>query len=315
MPAETITIQASNNPAQHPLPSLDQQNSGIWRIRFEAMASPCEILLEAPKLSRNAVISLAKKAVEETWRIEEKYSRYRPGNIVHRINGAQGSAIKVDAETQLLLDYAEQCFTLSQGLFDISSGPLRKLWRFQGEASKPPTKAAIQEILECVGWQKVRWQAPYFSLPNGGEIDFGGVVKEYAVDRVAAQLQAQAPRKCFALVNFGGDICCVGSEKKKNPWRVGLESSSEIFQIAQGGLATSGDTYRFLTIEGKKYSHLLNPLTGWPVDHAPQTVTVAAPSCTLAGMLASFAMLQGANAEAYLSEQVVQHYWVQRTSS
>ncbi len=117
------------------------------------------------------------------------------------------------------------------------------------------------------------------------------------------------------LVDFGGDIA-VSRPREPHPWRVGIEAAtSEAHQptiaLTAGGVATSGDSHRFLLRDGVRYSHILDPRTGWPVAHAPRAMTVFAQSCTQAGMMATLASLQGADAKAFLGALGAM-YWIQR---
>ena len=280
---------------------------GYWMGAFRAMASPCQFLSRADEPTARKQL---RAAANEAWRIEAKYSRYRTGNIVDRINTANGRPVDVDEETAGLLDFASELHRLSGGRFDISSGVLREVWRFDG-SNRVPAAADVARVLQRVGWDKVAWERPWLSLAPAMQIDLGGIGKEYAVDR-AAQLAAAVDR-APCLVNFGGDIAAVGSTPGMEPWRVGIESidaaePGKRIALARGGLATSGDARRFLLKDGVRYGHLLDPRTGWPVTGAPRSVTVAADTCTQAGMLSSLAMLMGHDAEAFLDRQRVR-YW------
>jgi thiamine biosynthesis lipoprotein len=190
---------------------------------------------------------------------------------------------------------------------------LRRAWRFDG-SDRVPSQAAVAALLARVGWHKVRWRSPELTLLPGMEIDLGGIGKEYAVDR-AAGLVRPLSEQC--LINFGGDLLAVGPQDGNRPWRVGIESlagdgaAAKQIDLRVGALATSGDARRFLHKDGKRYSHILDPTTGWPVVGAPRSVTVAAPSCTEAGMLATLALLRGRDAEAFLAAEAVQ-YWALR---
>jgi len=282
--------------------------------RFDAMASPCEILIESD--DRDEALRLAEMAASEAWRIEDKFSRYLPGNIVGQINTARGDAITVDDETASLFDFADTLHTLSNGRFDITSGVLREVWRFDG-GDRLPDPRAVEDVLQRVGWHKVTWQRPVLTLQPGMEIDLGGIGKEYAVDRVAGTLRAAAA--CSALVNFGGDLAVTRAPRERRAWRVGIEPvtpankrrDETVLEIATGALATSGDSRRFLLKDGVRYSHILDPRSGWPVEGAPRSVTVAADTCTEAGMLSTLAMLEGYTAEAFLDGEKVK-YWSRR---
>lgn len=285
------------------------EGQGYWSAQFQAMGSPCEILLEID--DQATARKLGWMAAQEVWRIEEKYSRYRTGNIVHRINHSHGRPVEVDEETAFLLDYAEQCYQLSDGLFDITSGLLRKAWHFDG-GSTLPSLQQIDTLLTHIGWQRLQWCRPYLQLTEGMEIDLGGIGKEYAVDRCALLLKQQCPASF--VINLGGDLYIAALRRNGQPWKVGLEPTAKqsvtALQIEQGAIATSGDTRRFLIKDGVRYGHILNPRTGWPPPDAPSTVTVVAPTCLEAGIFATLAMLQGREAEAFLKEQDL-HYRVQ----
>jgi thiamine biosynthesis lipoprotein len=286
-----------------------QRRPDGWLAAFTAMASPCEVLLDVD--DRDEAASLGELAAAEAARIERHLSRYRDDNIIHAINHAAGRPVLVDDETAGLLDFADQCWRLSEGRFDVTSGVLRRVWRFDG-SDRVPSRAAVKELLPLVGWDKVTWARPSLTLPAGMEIDLGGLGKEYAVDR-AAQLVSMRTRAAV-LVNFGGDLRALGARRDGRPWRVGVESPDAAvaaldLELAQGALATSGDARRFLLKDGVRYPHILNPRTGWPVLDAPRSVTVLADACTEAGLLATLAMLQGRMARGFLAEQGVK-YWV-----
>lgn len=136
------------------------------------------------------------------------------------------------------------------------------------------------------------------------EIDLGGIGKEYAVDLVVAKVVAE--NRVPVLVNFGGDLRVSGPRADGARWRVAIELVANererdgVLEIADGALATSGDARRFLLKDGVRYSHILDPRTGWPVCDPPRSITVAAPTCLEAGILATMAMLQGREAETFL---------------
>jgi thiamine biosynthesis lipoprotein len=281
---------------------------GIHAATFAAMASPCEVLVDTRDAATAREIGL--QAEIEALRIEAKFSRYLQDSVVSRIHRAQGLPVSVDAETALLIDFAQQCHALSGGLFDITSGVLRRAWTFDG-SDRLPAPAAVQALLPLVGFHRLQWDAPTLRLPAGMELDFGGIGKEYAVDRVLGLLTQRFDLPM--LVNFGGDLCA-NRGPRGQPWQIGIErpeatdEAALVLDLAQGALATSGDARRYLLREGRRYGHILDPTTGWPVTDAPRSVTVAAPTCMEAGMLATFSLLQGAGAREFLAAQGVA-YW------
>lgn len=281
----------------------------LWKARFTAMASPCEVMVETDARARAA--GLGAIAAREAWRIEAAFSRYRKDSVVGCINASAGATVEVTAETADLLDFADQCHQLSDGLFDITSGVLRRIWQF-GPGAMPPSPDQVTEILSLIGWHRVEWCRPRMTLPKGMEVDLGGIGKEYAVDRAFALLEERTDLPF--LVNLGGDLRANRARSRGTPWTAGIEHPEETrtavstLAVGRGALATSGDVRRSFVHEGKVYGHILHPHTGWPVHGAPRSVTVAAPTCTQAGVLSTLAMLHGAGAEAFLDAQEVP-YW------
>ena len=276
--------------------------------RFQAMASPCECLVESfnRKLANQIIESVAKEA----FRIEHKFSRYRDDNLCSQINRSNGRAVTIDAETYELLVFADNCYQLSDGLFDLTSGILRKAWKFTPDAPIP-TQDAIDILLPYIGWPKVKFDKKQITLPQEMEVDFGGIGKEYAVDK-AAQIASEISPKTSVVVNFGGDLRVTNKPKRKPQWQIGVDSHlanlTKTVAISVGAVCTSGDTERYILHQGKRYSHILNPKTGWPIENAPKTITVISDHCLQAGILATLAMLQGQSAEEFLTSNQVKYY-------
>ena len=278
-----------------------------FRGTFYALGCPCELLIADVTAEESE--RLLSVVAEEAWRIEAKFSRYLDGNIVDRINS--GKETLVDDETADLLDFAATLHETTSGRFDITSGVLRKVWTFDG-GTYAPSDRDVQSTLPAVGWHRVTWDRPVIRLRRGMQIDFGGIGKEYAVDRAASLIDHFG---AAFLINFGGDIFANRAPRDSSGWRVGIDalaeaatSGSKTLFLKNGGVATSGDTRRFVTFNGIRYGHILDPRTGWPVAGAPQSVTVAADSCTQAGMLATLSILQGEAAETFLEQQNVR-FW------
>ncbi len=283
-----------------------ERRDSLYAGCFAAMACDCEILVD----SDDAALAerLIRLGVDECRRIERKFSRYRDDNIVHAIHQAAGQRLRVDDETADLLDFAERCWQISEGRFDITSGILRRAWRFDGNSPLPAAET-VEALLPHIGWDRLQWQRPWLRLPEGMEIDFGGIGKEYAVDRVLALLDREAGLPL--LVNFGGDLACNGPQRDDRHWLIGIGhpdvsgQAVETWQLQRGALATSGDAHRCIINQGIRYGHVLDPTTGWPAPGAPRSVTVAAPRCLDAGILSTLALLQGQQAQAFLEAQQV----------
>lgn len=259
------------------------------------MGGPCAVQVYAPDAGQ------ARRAMQaaqvEVLRIETKYSRYRADSVVSRINAAAGAGkgIEVDEETAALLDYAAAAYEQSDGLFDITSGVLRRAWDFK--AKRLPSDAQLAALLPLVGWSQVEWQRPRVRLSRAGmEIDFGGFGKEYAADRAAAVLLALGVK--HGLVELGGDIRIVGPHPDGSPWRIGVRHPRRpaepiaTLELHQGAIASSGDYERFFEHGGKRYCHILDPRSGWPVQSFAG-VSVLAEQCLIAGTATTVGILRG----------------------
>jgi len=230
---------------------------------------------------------------------------------INRIAGASGS-IQVDEETAGLLNYAETCHEQSDGLFDITSGILRCAWRF--DRGELPDQALIDSLLDKIGWHKLRWRNPVLEFTVAGmEIDFGGVVKEYAADRAAALCWNEGVR--HGMVNLGGDIKIIGPRGDLSPWRIGIRhprKKNTLIQpllLSEGALASSGDYERCIEIGGIRYGHVLNPKTGWPVRYLA-SVSVVADFCVVAGSASTIAMLKEDQGPCWLERLGLPNLWV-----
>ncbi len=293
-----------------------QPRDAGFLISFHAMASPCEVLIETE--NETLAKKLGEIAAQEAWRIEDKFSRYQQHSVCGQLNANAGKPCTLDSETYQLLKFADNCYQMSEGLFDITSGILRKAWLFDGSDNIPQQKQ-INALLPFIGWHKTILTKNSFTMLQGMEIDFGGLGKEYAVDRSLQLINQQTDLP--VLINFGGDLAVNKARivnNKPQAWQIGIDHPSfnkqqVVVAISQGAIATSGDANRFLLKQGKRYSHILNVKTGWPVENPPAAITVAAPQCIQAGFLATLALLQGINAEQFLQAQAIK-YWAIRNS-
>jgi len=288
-------------------------SSQVYSFKFKAMGSPCEIRLYSDsKKSADKTISAA---VEEVQRLEKKYSRFLKNNFMYKLNAVaqQGGGFDIDPETYQLFVLADQCWQQSEGLFDITSGVLRKIWKF--DKNILPDEASIQAVLESVGWNNVELSkhAIKFLKPNM-ELDFGGIVKEYAVDRAAMICRQHGVLS--GMVDLGGDVFILGPQPDGQAWKIFVqhprnkEEFIASFEVFQGGLASSGDYERFIEIEGQRYCHIFSPKTGWPIKQGLASVSVQAEHCVLAGTIASIAMLKEDQAKAWLKDLGVEHVWM-----
>jgi len=279
-------------------------NLSLHQHQFHAMGSPCALHLYIAAQQEAAPIIEAVQA--EVVRLEQKYSRYRADSLASRIMAvaAQGGSLELDAETAALLDYAAIAWEQSEGLFDITSGVLRRAWDFS--AATIPSPQQIAALLPLIGWQRLQWHNPVLSFPQAGmEVDFGGYVKEYAADCAAAV--AQQIGVAHGLIELGGDIRVIGPHPDGRPWQVGVRHPRQVGQVlatasvSQGAVTSSGDYERAIVYQGKRYGHILDPRNGWPVSGL-MAVSVQAEHCLLAGTACTVAMLKGERGPQWLDQ-------------
>lgn len=257
------------------------------------MGCPCELRFHAD--TAEAFSRAVDRCVGEITRFDRKYSRYLPDSLTSAINRAAGhEPVAIDRETAAILRYAAVCHEQSDGVFDITAGAFRRVWHPSRKSL--PTQHELDACIAKVGWDKVRYSDRQVHLPVPGmELDFGGVVKEYAADAAAVVARRAGIR--HGLVNLGGDICIVGPQPDGDPWPIGIvhpgrtDSAIAMLPLTEGALTTSGGYERFVEIEGRRYSHLIDPRNGWPVEGL-LSVTVVADQAIVAGSIASIAALQ-----------------------
>jgi thiamine biosynthesis lipoprotein len=283
-----------------------------YNYSFPAMGSDCRVTLYAD--DEHTADHAADAVMAEVWRIERKYSRYADDSVLSAINraGLAGGRVEVDSETAGLLDYAFAAHRQSGGLFDVSCGALARVWDFSRAVL--PAQSAIAAILPLVGLDKLNWSPPRLEFLRAGmALDFGGIGKEYAVDRAADICLALGIRS--GMIDFGGDIRVLGPHPDGAPWRIGVrhprmpEVSLGTIEVMSGALATSGDYERYIEVAGRRYCHILNPVSGWPAAGFC-SVTVLAEQCLLAGTLATIAMLKEESGKQWLIDSGFRHLWI-----
>ena len=238
--------------------------------------------------------------------LNARLSDYQPESELSRLSAQAGSgrAVPVSEDLWTVLTTAREVAAASEGAFDISIGPLSKLWRRAFRRQTFPQADRLAEARRTVGYQwiellpgqrRVRLQQPDMRL------DAGGIAKGYAVDEAMAALRTHGIDR--ALVDGGGDLLAAGPPPGSPGWRISLKTAGEtgalrdsVVLLHNGALATSGDTYRYLEWEGRRYSHIVDPRSGLGVDHRA-LVSVQCPSCTLADALASALSVIGPDGE------------------
>ena len=269
----------------------------IQWLQFAAMGSPCAIgYVPEPN---NDPHGFESEVVQWIRNFETRYSRYCPTSLISRINSQSGESwVDVDPETEAVFAMVDQAYQITEGIFDPSALPLIQMWDYKKNHDSMPNDNEVNRARHLVGWNRFERRSGSVRLPEKGMgIDVGGICKEYAVDRVVEIAVQRGFSK--VIVDFGQDIRVHSETPECEDWRIGLEnpfktgSSWVTLAIKSGAVATSGSYYRNFTIEGKKFSHILDPRTGRPAESQCCSVTVVAPSCCFAGVLSTAAFILG----------------------
>jgi FAD:protein FMN transferase len=270
----------------------------LRKLQFPALGTRCEVQYAAPGGDAQAA-AFERATISWVNAFEAKFSRFRADSVISRINEAAGREwVDVDAEVEGLLKLCDTLHFMTQGVLDPTALPLIALWNYQAETPRIPTKEEIASARNLVGWKKVQRAPGKVFLPERGmALDFGGFGKEYAVD-VTAQIVAEHGITS-ALVDFGHDLRAVGAPPGRPAWHIGLEdpqnpgTSAGSVGLVGKGIASSGDYIRRFVVDGKRYGHIIDPRTGWPVANGTLQATVIAATCLQAGVLSTTAFVLG----------------------
>jgi len=227
--------------------------------------------------------------------LSQIFSDYDTTSEVNKINASAGlTPIKVSPAMLDLLLLSKQAYHKSIGAYDITIGPLSLLWRKARKKQEFPTKAAIESARHLMGFNQVQIdseKAIIFLPKKGMRLDFGGIAKGYIAQWVIDYLKSIGIKE--ALADAGGDISMSGAPLSSKGWLVGVnvpETADDLLskklELTSISVATSGDVYQFIENEGVKYSHIINPITGYGVTSL-RNVTVIAPLGATADWLAT----------------------------
>lgn len=279
--------------------------AGLQELYKEArliMGTYAEVSLYAPNKEVSA--EAIKAAFAEMERLDRLMSNYKPDSELSKVNrGAGKGPVNCEGELLQIIEKSLYYSGLTQGAFEITVEPLVNLWGFYDGKCKVPSQEEIQSVLPAVSHKNISIQGPVlgargsisFSNPST-RLDLGAIGKGYAVDRAVEILKGEGIEA--ACVNLGGNIYALGSPPGRDSWKIGVQHPREKdrllghMELKDCAVATSGDYERFFVVNGKRYSHILNPRTGWPVE-GMVSVTVVAPSATEADALSTGAFVLG----------------------
>lgn len=292
-----MVLGNSSNPRSDAAPSGAVGQRMPDRVRFQALGTQCEIQYAAD--DRAAGQAFVREAVSWVHAFEAKYSRFRPDSLIGRINAAAGRDwVVVDSDAERIFALADQIHVLTRGIIDPTMLPLLRLWNYRAAAPRVPAVEEITAAVAKTGWARVRREPGRIYLPEAGMgLDLGGFGKEYAVDRVLDFARAHGVPN--VLVDFGHDVRVLGAPPGAPCWAVGVEDSRmpgtvrSRLAVSDAGIATSGDYVRFFEAGGRRFGHIIDPRSGYPVSNECRAVTVVANTCLEAGLLSTTAFVLG----------------------
>lgn len=270
-----------------------------YEASHRAMGSLFTIVLYAPD------DATARSGFEAAFRritaLDKCLSDYDPRSELSQLSASSphAKAVPVSDDLWAVLQASQQYHRLSDGAFDVTVGPLTTLWRQARRAKELPTEAELKAALDAVGFQHVQFSAKenFISLGQRNmRLDLGGIAKGFAVDEALAELRKH--KITSALVNGGGDIAASDAPPGREGWKIGVaplakDAQPSIFLLIKNqAIATSGDTWQYVEIDGVRYSHIVDPKSGLGLT-ARSSVTVIAPNCTAADALASSVSVLG----------------------
>lgn len=292
----------------------------VHKLSGYSMGTSYTVSIVAKESEARALDGEVRTAIDE---VNVAMSTYLPRSDVSRFNeAAVDDWIAVSPMTAEVVSLALEVAEASNGAFDPTIGPLVDLWGFgpKETTDQVPTEDEIKAALAMVGWQaiEVDQTANKLRKTEPRELDLSAIAKGYAVDQVASMLEARGITDY--LVEIGGEMRFAGTKPDGAAWRVAIESPDsdrrsayKILEVSDGSMATSGDYRNFFEQDGMRYSHTLNPQTGYPIRHDLVSATVIGERSVLSDAYATAFMVLGAEAAMTLaSDQDLAVYLIQR---
>lgn len=272
---------------------------GIFKKVVRLMGNRFEISVVSD--SEKYAVNRIEEAIEEIRRIEKLFTTFDENSQTNLINHNAGlAAVKVDREMFELIQRSKRISDITQGAFDITYGSIDKqLWNFDKNMTALPDAVTARKLVRLINYKNVlldEKKCTVFLKERGMRIGFGGIGKGYAAERAKTILQQNGVKS--GIVNAAGDLVVWGSQPNGKPWTIGIADPNAVRQqfshldITNMAVATSGNYEKFVMINGKKYSHTIDPKTGMPV-RGIKSVTIICPNAEVADAMATPVMIMG----------------------
>ncbi|MDE5438358.1 FAD:protein FMN transferase [Elizabethkingia meningoseptica] len=240
------------------------------------------------------------KAIDEITRIENLISEWRPETQISQVNKNAGiQPVKVDPEVFKLTQKALYFSEITDGAFDISIVAMDKIWKFDDSMNELPGEQAIKESVRNVGYHNIvldSTNSTIFLKKQGMKIGFGSIGKGYAADQARELMKSYGVKA--GIIDASGDISTWGTQPDGKPWAIGINNPfnshkmAAILYFTENSVTTSGSYEKYAEINGKRYSHIMNPKTGYP-STGLTSVTVTGPNATMANGFSTSIMVLG----------------------
>jgi thiamine biosynthesis lipoprotein len=259
--------------------SVGMESGSVVEAMRPLMGTQFAIKIWSPPGRQPAASMAIHSALDQVADLEDKISSWSTDSETGRINQSAGQAVApISPELRELLEISHRWARRTNGAFDVTGGPLFELWNEAREKGAPPSKEAVEQNLNLVDYRMVELGDRGAKLTRAGmKLGFGSIGKGFAADLAATTLKGQG--FTHFIIDAGGDLLVSGS-RNGQPWKVGVRHprGSDLLatvSISNRAIATSGDYEQFLMIEGKRYGHIIDPRSGWPVNRVSSVVVTA----------------------------------------
>lgn len=280
-----------------------------YRVTTKLMGCAFELIVGHPDDAEGT--KLLQYGIDEIKRIEGLLSEFKPGTFTTMLNEQAGiKSVICDEEVCALMERCINISALTRGAFDITVGPLKKIYQFKNEQFEFPAKELIWEALDKVGYKKILLDAgkkEIFLSERNMHISFAAIGKGYAADQVKKMWLNKGVRS--AVINASGDLTTIGYRTDGKPWKIGIADPNNkekmicYIPIENASVATSGDYEQFFIHNWNRYSHNINPVTGLPVKGI-KSVSVISPVAELSDALATAVYIMGADTGLHFINQL-----------
>jgi thiamine biosynthesis lipoprotein len=278
------------------------------RMRLMGNAFEITVVSDSPSYADHCI----EQAVEEIRRIERLLTTYSTDSQTAAINDKAGiEPVPVDREVYELIKRSIRISVLTQGAFDISYGSVdKRFWNFDTAMKGLPDRETAKATVRLINYRNIVLDpesGTVFLKQKGMRIGFGGIGKGYAAERAKKKLRSLGV--VSGIVNASGDLCAWGNQPNGHPWTIGIADpnhSAQLFSridITDMAIATSGNYEKYVVIDGRKYSHTIDPKTGFPISGI-KSVTVICPNAELADAMATPISIMGIRAGLAMINQM-----------